>query len=105
MLACDFFMLDTVFLRRICVLFFLELTTRRFYVVGVTTHPTGGWVTQQARNLLIDLDQRADGLRSLLRDRDAKFTCCWRSLVRGARRDRGVPAGPRRRVPLSDQAG
>ena len=76
-LSCDFFTVDTVFLKRIYVLFFVEIATRQVHVVGVTTHPTGAWVAQQARNLLMGLDQRVTGLRFLLHDRDTKFTAAF----------------------------
>jgi transposase InsO family protein len=76
-LSCDFFTVDTVFLQRIYVLFFVELATRQVHVVGVTASPTGARVAQQARNLLMGLDQRAAGLQFLLRDRDAKFTAVF----------------------------
>ncbi|MFA1551885.1 integrase core domain-containing protein [Actinomadura chokoriensis] len=74
MLACDFFTVDTVFLKRIYVLFFIEIASRRVHLAGLTTDPNGMWVTQQARNLLMDLDPYADRLRFLIRDRDTKFT-------------------------------
>jgi putative transposase len=72
--ACDFFTVDTVWLRRLYVLFFIELDTRRVHVGGVTAHPGGAWVTQQARNLLLALSERGQQVRFLLHDRDDKFS-------------------------------
>jgi putative transposase len=80
--ACDFFTVDTVWLRRLYVLFFIELDSRRVHLGGVTANPDGGWVTQQARNLLLVLDERGRQVRFLLRDHDAKFTRSFNDLFR-----------------------
>jgi putative transposase len=74
LLACDFFTVDTVWLTRLYVLFFIELDTRRVHLAGITTHPIGPWVTQQARDLVMTIEDQGRQVTRLIRDRDAKFT-------------------------------
>jgi putative transposase len=80
MLACDFFTVETLSLRRFYVLFFIELESRRVHLAGCTTNPTGAWITQQARNL--SFTGVFERVRFLVHDRDNKFTLSFDEVFR-----------------------
>jgi putative transposase len=80
-LACDFFTVDTVWLRRLYVLFFVSIATRRVEYVACTRNPDTAWMTQQARNLLMDVDDRGQRPRFLIHDRDRKFSRAFDAIL------------------------
>jgi putative transposase len=80
-LACDFFTVDTVWLRRLHVLVFLSIGSRRVEYLACTSSPSTAWMLQQPRNLLMDLDDRERQVRFLIHDRDAKFPRAFDALL------------------------
>ena len=83
-LGVDFAHVDTVFLRRLYILVVIEHGRRCVHIAGITAHPAGAWVTQQARNLLMDLGENADQFGFVIHDRDSKFTAAFDAVFAGA---------------------
>ena len=79
-MAWDFFHLDTVLLRRLHVLVFIHHDSRRVRIAGIRSNPVASWVTQQARNLSMELADRANPVKFLVRDRDTKYTASFEAL-------------------------
>jgi transposase InsO family protein len=83
-LAVDFLHVDTVLLKRVYVLVFIEHGTRRMHLGGVTAHPTGDWTVQQARNLPLTLGEQFGDVRFLIRDRGSNFTASFDAVFQAA---------------------
>jgi transposase InsO family protein len=83
-LAVDFAHVDTVFLPRLYIFVVIEHGRRRVHLAGITAHPCCDWVTQQARNLLMNLGDRAEQFGYVIRDRDSKFTSGFDAVFAGA---------------------
>jgi transposase InsO family protein len=88
---------ETALLKRLHVLVFIEHGTRRLHLAGITAHPTGAWAAQQARNLVMDLDERPGTLRFLIHDRDPLFTTAFGEVLKaeGLRIITTLPRTPR----------
>ena len=95
-IAINFVHVDSVLLRRVYALIVIEHDTRRAHLAGITAHPDGAWTTQAARNLLMDLGQRASAVKFLIRDRAGQFTGSFDAVFTAE----GIGSWPaRRRLP------
>jgi hypothetical protein len=96
-IACDFFTVETVLLKRVYVLVFIEHGTRKLHLAAVSSHLTGAWAVQQARNLAMDLGQRIETFTFLIHDRDPIFTTAFNEVFRadGLNIIRTAPHAPR----------
>ena len=83
-LACDFFTVDLLDGTQVYVLAVIEHATRRIRILGLTVHPTGEWTAQQARNLLMDLDDQAGRVKFMIRDRGSNFTAAFDAVLADA---------------------
>ena len=97
-LAVDFVHVDALLLRRIYALIVIEHGTHRIHLAGITTNPDGTWTTQAARNVLMDLGQRATSVKFLIRDRAGQFTSSFDAVfaAEGIRILASPPQAPRR---------
>jgi len=86
--ACDFFSVESLLLRRYYALFFIAHGNRRVWLAGCTANPTGAWVAQQAHNLGLDFSDQ--GVRLQIRDRDSKYSGLWGALTRFPLQNRWV---------------
>ena len=96
-IACDFLVVETVLLKRLHVLVFIEHGTRRLHLAGVTAHPTGAWAVQQARNLAMDRGDRPGALRFLVHDRGPLLAAAFGEVLKaeGLRIITTLPRTPR----------
>ena len=84
LLTCDFFTIDTLFLQTLYVLIFIEIGSRRVHFAGCTAHPDNAWITQQARQVMWELDGREPAIHFLIRDNDKKFSHAFDTVFRSA---------------------